>query len=383
MIKEASSKKNHESLYSKNAKVESIISITTPIIIHKFSFKNKPIIFIKELNNSDFIFGFHHYLIILDNQFHQKKEFNMYNNMIYNICVREQNEGIIICSENETNLITCNNFGEYKFNNNKKIKKTSFACAEISNNNHIICYDIGVFHYIDFFDITNEGINSIEISDKSYGGVISINKNISAIISNKNLSNGKGEDKLIFYHRILGSEIEEIKGYSFNCYDFSSNGLAVITNIKNKYKILLCSCKSSEKNEMNGILYIYINDDNPQFNKQFIDTENFEVYSFCQLFKRTNKILDDNDNEENGTDFILVGGYDHNKKEGIIKVYIVEDDLQKIENINIIINNEIFKESKAPINNIIQSKNTREIIIGTQDGFIYILETPDIKDLPG
>ena len=49
-----------------------------------------------------------------------------------------------------------NNKGDY-IPNNKKIEKTSFACAEISNNNHIICHDNEVVHYTDFFDPKHGG----------------------------------------------------------------------------------------------------------------------------------------------------------------------------------------------------------------------------------
>ena len=385
MQQEALSIKDHQSYYSNHAKEESIVLKTTPITIQKYNFADE-LIFIKELNNRDFILGFEHNLKIYDYKFQQKEHKIIENSTIYNICVREQNEGIIICSENGAQLITFNNKGDY-IPNNKKIEKTSFACAEISNNNHIICHDNEVVHYTDFFDITNEEINSEKITDISFRGVIGINENIVAIISNKNLSNGNGEDKLLFYNRIPKSIIGEIIGYSF----IHSNGLTLISNVKKNYKILLCSCKNSltekenfelgkERSEHFGILYIYINEDNIEFNEQFIDTEDFEVYCFCQLFENSNKILD-NKNEENETDYILVGGLDHDKNQGIVKIYKVEDEFNKIVNTKIIINDNIFKELNAPINNIIQTKNTRKIIIGSSNGFIYLFDTPEIKDI--
>lgn len=361
---DAESAKNHSSIYTKSTNEEYKKSIT----IQKFSFKNK-LIFIKELNNYYFILGFQDNLTIVDKEFNKKKVLKM-DNKIYNICVREQNEGIIVCCENETKLINLNNSEDFIFNNSKIINKTSFACVEISQNNHIICHDIGVFHYIDYFDITSEEINTRKISDKSYRGVISIDGDKVAITSNKNISNGDGEDKLLFYYTIPYSVIGEKKGYSFN---LCSNGLSLISNVKNKYKILLCTCKSSEKN---GILNININD---EYKEEFIDTKDFEVYCFCQVFEKTNRIFDNN-NKENGTDFILVGGYEHNEKRGIVKVYKVEAKLQKIEYTNFRINNEIFYESKAQINNIIQIKNNTEILIGSSDGSIYLVDTPDIEE---
>ena len=329
----------------------------------KFMSKNN-LKFIKKVNNLYFILVYQDGITIADNELNKNKDLNIENIMINNICVREQKEEIIICSNNSTKLLALNN-GELITDENL-LEKSSYSCVEISNNNLIICEEKGVFLYSSLFDITNEDKNPNKISDKSYKGVIAINENVVAIISNKNIDNG--EDKLLFYNIIPKNVVGEIVGYSFN---LDSNGLFVISNKKNK--ILLCSCK---RNEKNGILYIYIEKDNPKFNEKFIDTEDFKVYCFWQLLNKSNNLFN-NKNEENTTDYILVGGLNH-KKKGTIKVY-------KVENKEIIITDNPFysgfvKESKSAINNIIQNKNNQKIIIGNLDGAIYLLDTPDISD---
>ena len=334
--------------------------------IQKLSFKGN-LIFIKKIKNSYFILVYQDNLIIVDNELKNEKDLIIEKTMINNICVREENEEIIICTKNGTKLLT---FNDRELESNKNLlEQASYSCAEFSNNNLIICEKKGVFHYHSLFDITNEDKNPYPISDKSYRGVIAIDENLAAITSNKYIDNG--EDKLLIYRLDSKQLIQDIIGYSFN---LNSNALSLISNKKNKNKILLCACK---KNEKNGILYINIKKDEPKFNFHFIETKGFEVFCFCQLYTKSDKIFNYN-YEENATNNILVGGLNHKKMKGEIKVYKIEDnEITSVENS---FYNEIIKESKSAINNIIQNKNNQKIIIGNFDGNICLLDTPDIND---
>ena len=327
----------------------------------------KSLHFLKKIKNSYFILVYENNIQISDNELHKKKKLNIEEILINNVCIREQNETIILCTKNSTKLLAFNN-GELISEENI-LEKASYSCAQISKDDVIICEEKGVFHYSTLFDITNEDKTPKTITDKSYRGAIAISENLVAITSNKNIDNG--EDKLLIYNIYPNSIVGEIIGYSFNHH---SNGLAVISNKKNKNKILLCSCK---KNDKNGILYIYIEKDNPKFIEHFIDTNNFEVYCFSKLYIKVNKLFNYN-NEENATDYILVGGFNQNKNQGSIKVYKAEDN-----EITLTKNpyyDGIIKESKSPVNNIIQNENNKKIIIGNLDGCIYLVDTPDIND---
>ena len=69
--------------------------------------------------------------------------------------------------------------------------------------------------------------------------------------------------------------------YSFTA---TSNGMSII--YINEERFLICACKSyNDHDRKNGILLININDFE---NKDFKDTEEFEVYCFCQLMETTN-----------------------------------------------------------------------------------------------
>ena len=93
----------------------------------------------------------------------------------------------------------------------------------------------------------------------------------------------------------------------------------------NIQKVILCACKKYMKNQKNGILFICFeneyNSDNSKY--YFYNTGNFEVYCFCPLslnIENENKYLD-KDNKIIETNYFLVGGFDINRKKGMIKLY--------------------------------------------------------------
>ena len=334
--------------------------------------------FIKELDNSEFIIGGNKDNInFLDNNFKiSKKNIPIgKNNFVYNICIRAKNEEntgtkIIICSEFETSLIQ----KDLKITPKQALKNKSWNCVEVRMNNHIICEDDGAMHYINLFDMTYDSSNKNIICNESlYRGVIQINKDIVALTSNQFLP--KGEDKLIFYN-IIPRKVYKKKIYNYS-FNISSNGLTLISNDKNDYKILLCACKKYYHRQKNGILLVIFDEENIDFEKKFYHTKNFEVYCFCQLYQMKENIIKCNDKI---TDFFLVGGFESNKGKGIIKLYKIEysNDNKNIELIFIqdIITSEIA--CNGTINCIIQTREKRKIIFTCTNGYIYILNPPNL-----
>ena len=232
------------------------------------------------------------------------------------------------------------------------------------------------------------------IYKKSYKGGIKINNEIIALTSNGVLSNG--EDKLIFYNIDLKKIIFEIDGYSFT---LSQNNLSLI-NIMTKYKkiesakiILLCACKKYNENQNNGILLITL-ENNSQKSHNFYDTGNFEVYCFCpisfesninyNIFNKNNKI------EDKSINYILVGGFNKFKGEGVIKLFRIfynkEFEIEYLQDIiftKIIrtITQNTFDGFKSPINCIIQSRIKGNILISSFDGNVYLFSEPNINGI--
>ena len=158
-------------------------------------------------------------------------------------------------------------------------------------------------------------------------------------------------------------------------------------------KLLFAACKKYIKGDKNGILLVIL-----QFNKdcskrylKFYDTKDFEVYCFCPFLKKENKnLLEDVQKIE--TEYFLVGGFDLNKKKGLIKLYKViyyyEIEKIKIEYIHDIIiekkkgknDLECFKGFKGPISCIIQSSQG-EILVTCYDGNVYLISEFDLDKM--
>ena len=236
----------------------------------------------------------------------------------------------------------------------------------MKNNNYIICGKNEV--YLMIFSLNNFlDIEKNLIYKKSYRGGIKINNEIIALTSNRILSNG--ENKLIFYNINLKKIIFEIVGYSFT---LSQNNLSLINimsndnNIERAKIVLLCACKKYNNNQNNGILLITL-ENNSQESHNFYDTGNFEVYCFCPIFFESTKsynIFNKNKKlEDKSINYILVGGFNKFKGEGVIKLYrILYDKAFEIEYLQDIIFKKIIRKIsqntfdgfKSPINCIIQ-----------------------------
>ena len=269
----------------------------------------------------------------------------------------------------------------------------SVNCFELKKNNYIILGKNLSAHFTDLF--TNNLIKQNTIINKSYVGGIKINEKIIALSSNSLVING--ENKIIFYNTNSKKIPNEIEGYSFI---MSQNGLSLfprkkqnkITNIG----ILLCACKQYKKGQKNGILLVNSNlGDNKNVYKPFYETQAFKPYCFCPILNYK-KIKDEgkinyNNIEEfrkniiiENTNYFLVGGFDEEKRIGIIKLYKVNfSDKACFTTIEYIQDIEFENEEdigffNGPINCIIQSKQSGNILVTNCNGNIYLFSRPNL-----
>ena len=167
------------------------------------------------------------------------------------------------------------------------------------------------------------------------------------------------------------SETNKVSTSKYSLSDFSFNlnesSIALIKLTNSNF--LLCACKKYNRKQANGILIVNLKVlEGETMEYKFYDTGNFEVYCFCQIF--------------GNSAFIFVGGFDLNKRRGIIKIFKVKDEneteiqfLQDIENIEDNNDSPLFD---LPVNNIIQTKDSGKIIITTIDGKIYLFSKPNL-----
>ena len=278
--------------------------------------------------------------------------------------------------------------------NNSCLK--SLFLLNVNNLKFYCCGEDSVYILGNIFQVLIKNMEYKIFDNILMKSAIKINNNLVAFKSNKVSS--KGKDNLFFLdintNKIIYKIIDE---YSFN---FSVSGLSIMSCIierKNKdkiffdNKILLCACKRYIKNQKNGILLVNIefNNSNNEFNHHFYDTGNFEVYCFCPLLKkpkkRNEKIFINEIILEEDTNYFLVGGFQPDKNEGIIKLYKVIYDI-KLKNIKIEFIQDInkknsynnFKRIKKPISCIIQLNKDGKILVGSWDGNLYLFEQPNL-----
>ena len=230
-----------------------------------------------------------------------------------------------------------------------------------------------------------------------------ISDNIILVVSNKiykKFGNKNGDDKLVYYN-IKNEITQEEYSYSFNTSPNSlllidtniiiensiddqkkkkkkkkkknnlSNNDSAIKNKEEKVKLLFCACTKYESDQKNGILILCPN--NIEIEDNFYDTKDFEVFCFCLL-----------KSDINDKNYLLVGGYDNTLNHGLIKLYdIIYDTDKKIELTKIKFNRNIYNLSrfKEPINCIIQSPKTGEIIVTCWDGSINLFSKPNYENL--
>ena len=327
---------------------------------------------------------------------------------------------LITCSKLGLKLISINNskysFKKYDIDMFKNHINTCSFFFELKNDNYIFGGEKGVQHILVSKYNDQTKIDIIKETEEAFRCGIKINEDIFAFSSNSILPNGK--DILIFYN-ITTNEFKEINGYSFTV---CTNNLALMTHRETSSNVLLCGCKQYKKNQKNGILLIELN----SYEEQFFDTNDFEVFCFCPISI-----------DHNYTNYFLVGGFEKDKNQGLIKLYkiiVIEETEEKeekketkekesninltlefIENItidhkkinkfySIITKKEVKNEGKGnkskyeinisykevknsysfsgfnrTISCIIQSKKTGKILITSWDGNVYLFSQPNIN----
>ena len=252
--------------------------------------------------------------------------------------------------------------------------------------NYLI-YNKTIYYGSDIFIRLNEKKKFFILSEMDYIGGIKLNDDYIAFTSNNTLS--KGENKLFFFNSKSEKFMEEfeIENYSFT---LSENNSSIMRKPKHEnIKLLLVACKKNNENEQNGILLINLQFNGGNIEKkyhEFYDTKYFEVYCFCPIVEIDKTNMD----KKIETEYFLVGVYDSNQKQGLIKLYEVKynDEIEKIkiEFIQDIIiekkkgekDSEGFKGFKGPISCIIQSPKG-EILVTCYDGNVYLFSEPNFE----
>jgi len=301
----------------------------------------------------------------------------------------KKDKNIITCTKD--NLITTTINSNTFTIKSKKYDQFHIPCnfiLEVRKNNYIVCGSKGVFIYYDLFSkIVNT--RNIVILKENYTGGIVLDDGLFALTSNEIVKNGV--NNLVIYN-VKSKKIQtEIKGYSFNS---SSTGLSIMQREdpkkgpKSYNQTLLCACKKNKIGQKNGILLVNINSENKiNISNSFYDTGNFEVYCFCPLMKEDKDAklrIFQNNHFLIKTDYFLVGGYDNDRKRGMIKLYKLkynESNETSIEYIQEIKPEKRgkFEGFKKPISCMIQSKKDGKILITSWDGNVYLFSNPKFE----
>ena len=357
---------------------------------------------IYETQNGNYAIGYsNNSLLILNNKFCKIIQIRDLDDCAFSICEKnclnkkkiDKNKIELLCCTNQ--LLTLVNIDISNTNYNIKTfeiqNRTNLICIEMRENNYIISGIGGTYYYVSLFNQDN-GVNQSFINEKTFRSGIKISDNIIVLASNSLLP--KGENKLIFYNIKSKKISKEIEGYSIT---IASNCLCLMpreeTKVKNK--IVLCACKKYKQNEKNGILLVNPQlQDNKRVKNEFYDTDNFEVYCFCPilLIENKNKIYDNIDEKYRknikiqDTEYFLVGGFDTERREGMIKLFKViygkeafDTKIQYIQDIVIdIIDNQKIEYFEGPISCIYQSKISGNILVSCYNGTVYLFTPPNI-----
>ena len=308
--------------------------------------------------------------------FNQIEKFDFKNN--FHPCT-EKNR-VIISLENKINNISPDQIN--KNNTNNSNIETMYPCRnlfKLKNGKYIICYENRIYYSSNIFSLVLNR-KSYLLSKNAYIGGIKINDDIIAFMSFHFLS--KKENKLVFFNSKLERFLNDIllENYSFSLLE-NNYPIMRIPKYENS-KFLLVACKKYIKGDKNGILLIKLQlfeDDLKKTYQKFYDTKNFEVYCFCPILEMGNIF----DTQKNESEYFLVGGFDLNRNEGLIKLYkIIYYD--KNENIEIEFIQDIIIEKKigfrGPITCInVSQKN--QILVTCYDGNEYLSSEPNLDML--
>ena len=151
------------------------------------------------------------------------------------------------------------------------------------------------------------------------------------------------------------------------------------------------SCKKEKKNGF-LILNMDLEKKEKEIYEYFYETKNFEPYCIYQIsnVENNNSINGKITNERNinieETGFFMVGGFDPDKRMGIIKLYKIQVN-KKDKNIKVRYLIDIgeedtennFKGFDSNITSITQSKITGNLLINSLDGNINLFKPPNLE----
>ena len=346
---------------------------------------------IKELKNGYFIsFGTDEKLLLYNKNFEkidEKKVGEPIKNII-EITSNEINIKMILSTYQKLYLVEIN-LKDETFWRIKNFDYGGLVCLGTKKNNYIICNEKGAIIFYDLFiNFILPTKKPFSLPNKIFTGGYVLSKNLVAISSNNLLSDEK--NILIFYNPESNKIIKEIKNNEEYSFIWSTNGFLLIENEKNDAtlkKIFLVASKKNLKTQKNGILTIISSFDeinSNEMSEKFHPTDNFKVYCFCQLFinKNENKVIT---KDLVKTDFFLVGGFDQEKRCGLIKLYKAKFGINEKEtNIDFVQDIEFeetenFYSFNGAISSIIQSKNKGNVLITCYDGNVYLLTIPNLE----
>ena len=363
--------------------------------------KHKSAEFSRELSNGEFLSGGNdNYLYWYDITFALKKKIFVENNQhnLYEIKSRDNN------NKNEINIIS---FSEKKINyiRLKPAYNESHIDGKIKNSSVMSVYyldyksslilgqnKLGKFNnQWNSFDSTMETIKN-EVNIYFRGGILLRNEFEKYFILTSTEIIPKGENIMILYNYTMKKSTTIVEGYSF--YPSYNNVCEISQLIQIEKKLILAVCQKKENDGQykNGILVVNLKINGKiRFSTDFYPTNNFEPYCFCQILKveNNNSIYEDISNVNNiiikETEYVLIGGFDRDKRQGCIKLYKIgiNDEhliIKYIQDIYIE-QGKNFKGFNGQISSIVQSRTTGNIIITCWDGNVHLFKPPNLEIL--
>ena len=363
--------------------------------------KHKSAEFSRELSNGEFLSGGNDkYLYWYDITFALKKKIYVDNNQynLYEIKSRDNN------NKDEINIISFSEKRIYYIRLDLA-KNESYIDGKIKNSSVMSVYyldcesslilgqnKLGKFNnQWKLFDSTIETIRN-EVNIYFRGGILLRNEFEKYFILTSTEIIPKGENIMILYNYTLKKSTTIVEGYSF--YPSFNNvcEISQIIQIEKKLILAVCQKKENDGQYKNGILAVNLKINGKiRFSTDFYPTNNFEPYCFCQILKveNNNSIYRDIANVNNiiikETEYVLIGGFDRDKRQGCIKLYKIgiNDEhliIKYIQDIYIE-QGKNFKGFNGQISSIVQSRTTGNIIITCWDGNVHLFKPPNLDIL--